>query len=110
MKIMSGRFSTDRDSDKFIFGLGAALALMLVCLLIVSYLIGRDGKYDKEYVSYAGDLRVLSQEIAKNATEAVAGKEEAFDQLKRSRNDFCSIALIHSRRQRRNGPPLLRTT
>jgi twitching motility protein PilJ len=88
MKIMSGRFSTDRGSDATIFWLGVTLVFMLIFLLIVSYLIGRDSKHDKEYSSYAGDLRVLSQEIAKNAAEAADGKEEAFSQLKRSREDF----------------------
>src|SRR5690606_28100598 len=44
--------------------------------------------YDKEYISHAGELRVLSQRIAKNATEAAAGKSEAFPLLKEARNDF----------------------
>src|SRR5690554_5305748 len=33
-------------------------------------------------------MRVLSQEIAKNATEAAGGTAEAFDQLRRSRDEF----------------------
>lgn len=88
MKIMSGRFSSDQDNTGVIFWLGIALVLMLVFLIVVSYFIGRDSRHDKDYSAYASDLRVLSQEVAKNATEAAAGKEEAFAQLKRSREDF----------------------
>jgi twitching motility protein PilJ len=88
MKIMSGRFSSDQDNTGVIFWLGIALVLMLVFLIVVSYFIGRDSRHDKDYSAYASDLRVLSQEVAKNATEAASGKEEAFAQLKRSREDF----------------------
>lgn len=88
MKIMSGKFSSDQDNTGVIFWLGIALVLMLVFLLVVSYFIGRDSRYDRDYAAYASDLRVLSQEIAKNSTEAAAGKEEAFSELKRSREDF----------------------
>jgi len=88
MKIMSGRFSSDQDNTGVIFWLGIALVAMLAFLIVVSYFIGRDSGYDKDYSAYASDLRVLSQEVAKNATEAASGKEEAFAQLKRSREDF----------------------
>ena len=44
--------------------------------------------YDKQYIGHAGELRVLSQRIAKNATEAAAGKAAAFKLLSDARNDF----------------------
>jgi twitching motility protein PilJ len=88
MKIMSGRFSSDQDNTGVIFWLGIALVVMLLFLIVVSYFIGQDSRHDKDYSAYASDLRVLSQEVAKNATEAASGKEEAFAQLKRSREDF----------------------
>ena len=88
MKILSGKFNSDQDNTGVIFWLGIALVLMLVFLIVVSYFIGRDSRYDKDYAAYASDLRVLSQEIAKNSTEAASGKEEAFAQLQRSRQDF----------------------
>ena len=88
MKIMSGRFSSDQDNTGVIFWLGIALVVMLLFLIVVSYFIGQDSRHDKDYSAYASDLRVLSQEVAKNATEAASGKEEAFTQLKRSREDF----------------------
>ncbi len=88
MKIISGKFSTDQSANSQIFLVGSALIVLLISLLVVSYFITRDGNYDVEYASHASDLRVLSQEVAKNATEAAAGKEEAFEQLKKSRDDF----------------------
>lgn len=88
MKIISGKFSTDQGNDSLIIWLGGALVVLLLFLLAISYIIVRESQFDKEYAGYAGDLRVLSQEVAKNATEAAAGKEEAFEQLKRSRDDF----------------------
>ncbi len=88
MKIISGKFSTDQSNDSRIIIIGGALVVLLLALLWVSYIIVRDSNYDKEYAGYASDLRVLSQEVAKNATEAAAGKEEAFKQLQKSRDDF----------------------
>ncbi len=88
MKIISGKFSTDQGSDSVIVWLGGALVVLLLSLFVVSYIIVTNSTYDREYAGYASDLRVLSQEVAKNATEAAAGKEEAFEQLKRSRDDF----------------------
>ena len=88
MKIISGKFSTDQGNDSVIVWLGGALVVLLLFLFAVSYIIVRESTYDIEYAGYASDLRVLSQEVAKNATEAASGKEEAFEQLKRSRDDF----------------------
>ncbi|MDT9121153.1 type IV pili methyl-accepting chemotaxis transducer N-terminal domain-containing protein, partial [Escherichia coli] len=50
--------------------------------------LNTQSNYDKEYISHAGELRVLSQRIAKNATEAATGKAEAFPLLKEARNGF----------------------
>jgi len=88
MKIISGKFSTDQSTNSQIFAVGSALIVLLISLFVLSYFITRDGNYDVEYSGYASDLRVLSQEVAKNATEAASGKEEAFEQLNRSRDDF----------------------
>jgi len=88
MKIISGKFSTNQGTNSQIVAVGSALIVLLISLFVVSYFITRDGSYDIEYAGYASDLRVLSQQVAKNATEAAAGKEEAFEQLKHSRDDF----------------------
>ena len=88
MKITSGKFNTDQGNNSVIIILGGVLVVLLLSLFAISYVIVRDSNFDKEYAGYASDLRVLSQEVAKNATEAAAGKKEAFEQLRRSRDDF----------------------
>ena len=87
MKI-SGKFSTDQSTNSQIVAVGIALIVLLISLVAVSFFITKNSNYDVEYGGYASDLRVLSQEIAKNATEAAAGKNEAFEELLRSRNEF----------------------
>jgi twitching motility protein PilJ len=44
--------------------------------------------YDKQYVTNAGEQRVLSQRIAKYALEAAAGNQRAFSLLKEDRDRF----------------------
>jgi twitching motility protein PilJ len=88
MKIISGKFSTDQSTNSQIVAVGLALIVLLISLIAISFFITRNSNYDVEYGAHASDLRVLSQEIAKNATEAASGKEAAFEQLKKSRNEF----------------------
>ena len=88
MKIISGKFSTDQSTNSQIVAVGIALIVLLISLIAISFFITRNSNYDVEYGAHASDLRVLSQEIAKNATEAASGKEAAFEQLKKSRNEF----------------------
>ncbi|MCP5163251.1 MAG: type IV pili methyl-accepting chemotaxis transducer N-terminal domain-containing protein [Hahellaceae bacterium] len=88
MKSKTGKLTTSQGSNNLTLGLGVVLVALLLFLTYVSFIIIRDSNYDREYTGYASDLRVLSQEISKNATEAAAGKTEAFDLLKRSRDEF----------------------
>ncbi len=88
MKSKSGKFNSGQGNNSLLLGLGGVLVVLLLFLAYVSFIIVRDSNHDKEYAGHASDLRVLSQEIAKNASEASGGKAEAFDQLKRSRDDF----------------------
>lgn len=68
------------------------LALVLIAAvlaMVASFLyINTHSRYDKEYIAHAGEMRVLSQQIAKNATEAASGKLDAFQLLQESRNHF----------------------
>lgn len=75
-------------SNVLIAGLFAALVISIVLLFINFAYVNTQSNYDKEYITHAGELRVLSQRIAKNATEAAAGKTEAFALLKAERDDF----------------------
>ncbi|MTI14978.1 methyl-accepting chemotaxis protein [Sansalvadorimonas verongulae] len=70
---------------------GALFGLLIVSLVAMAaafWYINRQANFDKEYIAHAGELRVLSQQIAKNASEAVSGKEEAFGLLQHARGEF----------------------
>ncbi len=58
--------------------------------ILASTIVFMDGQAEKDNyrITEASELRVLSQQIAKNAIEAAAGKPEAFSQLKDARNQF----------------------
>ena len=70
----------------------AVLFIVLILSIILLFAnfayLNTQSNYDKQYIGHAGELRVLSQRIAKNATEAAAGKSLAFKLLSDARNDF----------------------
>lgn len=89
MKKQSGiHFLSGLRSNVLIGALFAILVVSVVLLFVNFAYINTQSNYDKQYITQAGELRVLSQRIAKNATEAAAGKVEAFALLKDARNDF----------------------
>jgi twitching motility protein PilJ len=65
-----------------------ALIISIMLLFVNFAYLNTQSNYDKQYIGHAGELRVLSQRIAKNATEAAAGKAAAFKLLADARNDF----------------------
>lgn len=65
-----------------------ALIIFIMLLFANFAYLNTQSTYDKQYIGHAGELRVLSQRIAKNATEAAAGKAAAFKLLSEARNDF----------------------
>ncbi|WP_415639626.1 methyl-accepting chemotaxis protein [Pseudomonas floridensis] len=65
-----------------------ALIVFIMLLFANFAYLNTQSNYDKQYIGHAGELRVLSQRIAKNATEAAAGKAQAFKLLADARNDF----------------------
>ena len=83
-----GKFISPQGANRPIIGLIALLGVLTISLVVVLFLVNRNSGHDAEYIDHAGDLRVLSQEIAKNSTEAAGGTEAAFKQLQQSRNRF----------------------
>jgi twitching motility protein PilJ len=83
----SNLFAGTRSST-LITGLFIVLIVSIVLLFANFAYINKQSNYDTEYIGHAGELRVLSQRIAKNSTEAAAGKTEAFRLLRDARNDF----------------------
>jgi twitching motility protein PilJ len=66
----------------------AALLLSLGAMVGVFWYVGIEADYDKEYMGYAGEQQVLSQQIAKHALEAASGREASFAQLTKYRDRF----------------------
>ncbi|WP_404365857.1 methyl-accepting chemotaxis protein [Marinobacter sp.] len=91
MKNRAGRLSAAQGANKFVGGLIVALIALTILLVVVLFIINRDSQNDQEYIAHSNELRVLSQEIAKNASEAAGGTAEAFDQLRRSRDEFSQL-------------------
>ncbi len=87
-KQSGSQFLAGLRSNVLIGALFAILVVSVVLLFVNFAYINTQSNYDKEYITQAGELRVLSQRIAKNATEAAAGKAAAFALLKEARNDF----------------------
>ena len=88
MKNRAGKLSMGQGGNKLVAGLIAALIALTVLLVAVLFILNRDSQHDQQYIAHAAELRVLSQEIAKNATEAAGGTDSAFDALRRSREEF----------------------
>ncbi|MBD9482978.1 type IV pili methyl-accepting chemotaxis transducer N-terminal domain-containing protein [Pseudomonas sp. PDM14] len=87
-KFNAGNLLAGVRSNTLIAGLFIVLIISIVLLFANFAYLNTQSNYDKEYISHAGELRVLSQRIAKNATEAATGKAEAFPLLKEARNGF----------------------
>ncbi|MCC6074401.1 methyl-accepting chemotaxis protein [Pseudomonas sp. GCM10022188] len=87
-KLNAGNLFTGMRSSMLIGGLFAVLIVSLVLLFANFAYLNQQADYDKQYIGHAGELRLLSQGIAKNAVEAAAGKPEAFSLLKTEREEF----------------------
>ena len=75
-------------ADKVLLILGGAGLLLLVLAVAIFIYVGNNAKNDKEYISIAGEQRVLSQQIVKDGVEAASAKNEAFDALRKTRAEF----------------------
>ena len=87
-KLNAGSLFSGKGGNSLIGGLFAILIVSVVLLFANFAYLNQQSVYDKQYIGHAGELRLLSQGIAKNAIEAAAGKAEAFAQLKSERDDF----------------------
>lgn len=76
-------------------GLTLILAILLTASLIGMFYFfwqnGQLGSADKRYISRLGEQKVLSQELAKLATQAARGRLDAFPELQVARNKFQEI-------------------
>lgn len=88
MKVAGGINANKLFENPLMGGSVVLMVLAIIGLFVTSWIQTVEGARDKEYIANAGELRVLSQAIAKNSTEAAGGKEEAFNQLQSTREAF----------------------
>jgi len=74
MKQRAGNLLTILGTNRLLSILLAALLVVVLGLFAVVYQNFRLGAFDQELLEHAGEMRVLSQEIAKNSSEASGGE------------------------------------
>ena len=70
--------------------LGGVLLLVMLVIAIVVYRDDRQSSYNTAYIATAGEMRMLSQRLAKASSLALLGDAVAFRQLRESRDGFAS--------------------
>ncbi len=88
MKQRAGNILTILGTNRLLSILLVSLLIVILALVYVVVYTFQMRGYDQELLEHAGEMRVLSQEIAKNSSEASGGQEEAFGLLQRSRAEF----------------------
>ena len=71
--------------------LGATLAVLLLTTAGLAYHDKRESRHATAYVAAAGEMRMLSQRLAKASSLALQGQVPAFGQLKESRQKFSQL-------------------
>jgi twitching motility protein PilJ len=84
VSLFSNTSSTVASTKPWLIGLAVALVVVVLSFLVV----GVKSFNATAMIKNASELRVLSQNIAKNASEASGGNKEAFGQLKKANDDF----------------------
>ena len=75
-------------ADNNLMVLGSLLVVCVIVTLIIFDRVATDTAYDKDYIRFAGEMRVLSQSIVEDASQTSQARVEAFKRLKMTRNDF----------------------
>ncbi|HKK04753.1 MAG TPA: methyl-accepting chemotaxis protein [Gammaproteobacteria bacterium] len=105
MKAKSKDLMSSASSGRGLLVLIVFLIIFVVAMAVTYGLAAIQDGYDKEYIGYLGDERVLSQEIAKHAAQASTGKLAAFSLLKSSRDEFSHILQMQTRGNNKTGMP-----
>ncbi|MBV1881086.1 MAG: methyl-accepting chemotaxis protein [Pseudomonadales bacterium] len=78
--------STTLSNRTLGFGIGAVLSILTA--IFVFYQADNNADLATKYLAHASEMRVLSQRIAKNSSEAANGNSEAFSLLEQSKFEF----------------------
>ena len=79
-----GRYSVTKQLQI----LGGLLLLLMLIIATVIYHDNRESTYGSVYIATAGEMRMLSQRLAKASSLALQGNTTAFKQLRDSHNQF----------------------
>ena len=74
--------------NAWVAGMFVVLIVAIVLLFANFAYLGTQTNYDNQYQGQATELRILSQQLAKSASEAATGKAEAFRDLRQARAEF----------------------
>ncbi|WP_404831060.1 methyl-accepting chemotaxis protein [Endozoicomonas euniceicola] len=88
MKGINADSAQSRSGYRATAGAISLLILSLVVMLTALVYINQENRLSQQLISSSGELRVLSQRISTNSSEAAGGKEEAFTLLREARNEF----------------------
>ena len=63
------------------------LGMIAVFLLVILnfWTVNRNNNFERRYIAHTNEIQVLSQQVAKSASEAASGNLDAFDELSRAR-------------------------
>lgn len=82
-------------NKKLMNGLRVLLAIFVILMLIAARYVRQEEGYDNKYLNYAGELRVLTQRIAKRTGEISAiGAAVSYDELEMRSEEFERIINI----------------
>lgn len=98
MKFKGLTLKGEIPTGRLIALLGFALLASVLLMGGSFFLNAQKEAQDVEYINRIGSQRVLSQEIAKFASQAARGELEAFPKLSRVRNEFEDIVRWQSQR------------
>ncbi|MDZ4314054.1 MAG: methyl-accepting chemotaxis protein [Azonexus sp.] len=70
---------------------GAIFVVLLLLIAALVYHDNRESTYGTAYIAASGEMRMLSQRLAKASSQALQGNPAAFAQLKESRETFSSL-------------------
>ena len=90
-KLKLPNFLARQSATQAMKTLSGIFLLLLVLIAALVYHDNRESLYGTAYVSASGEMRMLSQRMAKASLLAVQGKAGAFVQLKESRDTFASL-------------------
>ncbi len=71
--------------------LGSVLLVVMLFIAGLVYHDNRESTYGTVYVAASGEMRMLSQRLAKDAAQALQGTPVAFEHLKTSRESFARL-------------------